>query len=194
MKAEAYSGRAFLRDEVKAGQLALAVLARDQRSRQREREKDAQLDAAVDEVDRLGRAEERAEDRVLLGQVGAEALPLARVAHAPAPGVADMAVVGGALQLLEHRAAGAQARQERVVLERDDAAREDADARVRAERHGAVAAAHEYLDVRRDGALLGGAEARERDAKNRVDAARALVDDERDAVLAVARLELARDR
>lgn len=154
-----------------------------------ERDRDAQLDTALDEVDRLGRAEERPHDRVPLGHLEPNLLPLLGVADAPAPLLVDVAVVGRALELLQERVALLEERRRRVRLERDDALREGADARVRRQRDGRVPARCQDVDLDVDGALLGHAEARERHAVRRVDAREALVEHERDAVLAVARLE-----
>lgn len=155
--------------------------------------KDAQLDATLDEVDGLSRAEERAHDRVLPRHFPPELLPLLGVADPPPPRLVDLAVVGGALKLLKHRISRLEQWLRGVSLKRRDALREDADAGVRRERDTRVTSSGENLELDRHGALLGHAEAGKGDAVCSVDPREALVEHKRDAVLAIARLECRRE-
>lgn len=153
-------------------------------SKVRHPERDPHLDTTGDQIDGLSRHERRA-GRHVPRQLASKFRPLLRVAEAFLPFLLDVAVLSVALQLGELRARGAQLGMVRVLFERRDELGEDADAGVLG-RHARVTARSRDVELEVDSTLLSSREQGERLAVDRRDTAKALVENECNAVPAVA--------
>lgn len=134
------------------------------------------LDAAANQVRRLGGAEERPQG-IILRQLRPELLPLLRVPNPPRQVLVHLPKVSRAVEVAEHRVPLDQVDLRRVLFELDEQQTEDPDAGV-ARGDGRVPAGREDVQLERERALLGHAEASEGGAVCGIDAGEALVEHE----------------
>lgn len=145
------------------------------------------------EVDGLSCREESADNRVRLCELHAQHRPGLLVSQASLELLIHLAEIRRAVEVAQDRVTPPELGHIRVLLQLDEEKGEDANTGVFG-RDRRVASISKHGDVDRDGSLLGHAESGEETTEGGIDTAESFVDNEGDAVLAVAREELESER